>query len=299
MRAHMLLTLLAIGFTLLVAALPATTMEEADALFAASKWEEARAAYVELLEADDANLRARFRAAAASHELGQYEDAKARYEEVARRGVTGPIVMYNLACACARLGEEGEALDYLEKAVRAGYSDPGKASSDADLATIAGEERFKALLEAMKSPAMLHKGSDGLDFLVGEWDVYSGGNKVGTNRFEKEMGGFIVREHWQSGDGKRGTSQFTFVASTGLWRQSWVDQSGWTVESDGTPGEGVFRTRGKSLFPNGNSFETRDTLTRLGENRVRQLIETSADGGETWNVGFDAVFIRQGSGEKP
>jgi hypothetical protein len=37
----------------------------------------------------------------------------------------------------------------------------------------------------------------------------------------------------------------------------------------------------------------RTTLTPLGNGRVRQVIETSRDGGKTWRVGFDAVYVPQ------
>jgi len=31
----------------------------------------------------------------------------------------------------------------------------------------------------------------------------------------------------------------------------------------------------------------------LGDGRVRQVIETSRDGGKTWRVGFDAIYVRR------
>lgn len=37
---------------------------------------------------------------------------------------------------------------------------------------------------------------------------------------------------------------------------------------------------------------TRTTLTPLSGDRVRQLIEISVDGGESWRRVFDALYVR-------
>jgi predicted esterase len=61
---------------------------------------------------------------------------------------TQPYYWYNLACVLARSGGRAEALEALEQAVAAGFSDRAHMSADEDLASLRGEDRFKALVAA-------------------------------------------------------------------------------------------------------------------------------------------------------
>jgi len=54
-----------------------------------------------------------------------------------------------------------------------------------------------------------------LDFWVGEWDVYSGEEKVGENRIHKILNGCAVMEHWTAADGGEGKSLF-YVDAEGV-----------------------------------------------------------------------------------
>jgi hypothetical protein len=39
--------------------------------------------------------------------------------------------------------------------------------------------------------------------------------------------------------------------------------------------------------------ERKLTFTRIDENRVRQLGENSSDGGKTWTVAYDLLYVRK------
>jgi hypothetical protein len=43
----------------------------------------------------------------------------------------------------------------------------------------------------------------------------------------------------------------------------------------------------------GKSARQRITWTPLGGGRVRQLWESSTDGGKTWSVAFDGLYVRE------
>ena len=58
--------------------------------------------------------------------------------------------------------------------------------------------------------------------------------------------------------------------------------------------DGGVRFQGEITLPNGGAYLDRTTLTPLEEGKVRQVIETSRDGGKTWGVGFDAVYVSAG-----
>jgi len=58
---------------------------------------------------------------------------------------------YNLACSYALLGRNQEAIDSLEQAVKLGYDDGDFMLQDEDLASLREEQRFRALLERIRS----------------------------------------------------------------------------------------------------------------------------------------------------
>jgi hypothetical protein len=53
---------------------------------------------------------------------------------------------YNAACAKARAGDKKGALGLLERAVGSGFNRPSFMASDPDLASLAQEPRFQALV---------------------------------------------------------------------------------------------------------------------------------------------------------
>lgn len=56
------------------------------------------------------------------------------------------LLAYNAACAKARVGDKRGALDLLERAVKGGFNRPAFMASDPDLASLASEPRFQALV---------------------------------------------------------------------------------------------------------------------------------------------------------
>lgn len=142
-------------------------------------------------------------------------------------------------------------------------------------------------------------GFDALDFWVGEWDVRVGDQQVGTNRISKILDGCAIVEEWTDGRGGQGRSLFYHIPATGQWKQVWVTANatrpGGVKEKTLVErmADGSLRFLGEIPLPDGGSYADRTTLTPLDGDRVRQVIETSADGGQTWRVGFDAVYERR------
>lgn len=54
----------------------------------------------------------------------------------------------------------------------------------------------------------------------------------------------------------------------------------------------MVRFQGELPREDGSLVLDRTTLSPLPDGRVRQVIETSTDGGRTWEVGFDAYYSR-------
>jgi len=132
-----------------------------------------------------------------------------------------------------------------------------------------------------------------LDFWVGDWDVFlPDGVQAGTNRIELAQNGMAVIEHWSSARGGTGTSLNYFNTSDQKWKQVWVAASGWTVEMEGEFRDGAMRLEGDSI--RGTEVKRhRTTLTPRADGTVHQHIEESADGGATWEVGFDGMYRRR------
>lgn len=83
--------------------------------------------------------------------LGHWEEGLTVDRQLVRLVPENPTVHYNLACSQALLGQAEDALDSLERAVSLGYDDVGYLQNDEDLAGLRREERFRALIERIRS----------------------------------------------------------------------------------------------------------------------------------------------------
>ena len=132
------------------------------------------------------------------------------------------------------------------------------------------------------------------DFWLGEWEVRDPAGKiVGHNRIESAHGGCALIEHWTSVSGVTGTSVNLYDRDRGRWHQTWVDSGGGLLQLDG----GV---NGTSMVLEGDAFDA-DAPAKVARQRiawtpqpggVRQLWESSTDGGATWTVVFDGRYAR-------
>jgi len=135
-----------------------------------------------------------------------------------------------------------------------------------------------------------------LDFWLGEWDVREKDQVVGTNRIEKVAGGCALIENWRDVTGEEGKSLFYYLRGRREWKQVWVEPGG--VKEKHLVArfpDGSVRFQGDLPRGDGSILLDRTTLTPLGNQMVRQVIEQSADGGRTWAVGFDAIYQHPGT----
>jgi hypothetical protein len=136
-----------------------------------------------------------------------------------------------------------------------------------------------------------------LDFWVGNWRVVdSAGTALGTNRVESILGGCAIMENWTDATGSEGKSLFYYVSALQQWKQVWV--SPFAMLPGGQkekhlvvrfPDGGV-RFQGEYQGQRGLLID-RTTLRPLTHGRVRQLIEVSRDGGQTWAVTFEGFYL--------
>ncbi len=134
------------------------------------------------------------------------------------------------------------------------------------------------------------------DFWIGRWDVFQpDGKQAGENLIEPIQGGCALRETWQGRGGFTGTSLNSFEAADGRWHQTWVDNQGGRLELAG-------RLQGRAMVlssvgPNpdkpGTTLTQRIAWTPADDGSVRQLWETSEDGGTTWSTAFDGKYVKR------
>lgn len=132
------------------------------------------------------------------------------------------------------------------------------------------------------------------DFWIGDWDVTTpNGAAAGRNRIEPILGGCVLRESWTGAKGGSGTSYNAYDRQRGRWHQTWVDNGGLVLLLDGQFAGGRMVLSGETRDTTGAPVLNRITWQETGPGAVRQLWETSADGGKTWSVTFDGRYRKR------
>ncbi len=139
------------------------------------------------------------------------------------------------------------------------------------------------------------------DFWLGNWEVRDPkGGFAGTNLVERRFGDCVIQEHWKGKRSLEGSSYNIYNSATKKWHQTWVDSHGTLLELDG-----VYRDSKMVLVGASPSEEdpAKSVLQRISwekrdDGRVRQLWETSSDGGQTWTVAFDGWYSRASEAPK-
>ncbi len=134
------------------------------------------------------------------------------------------------------------------------------------------------------------------DFWLGEWDVFApNGKPAGQSRIEQISADCALLENWSSGGGAfTGKSLNIYDSNDKRWHQSWVDSSGSRLELTGGFVDKKMVLEGTALNQPGVGGKTthRITWTVNADASVRQLWESSTDGGKTWSIAFDGKYVK-------
>ena len=133
------------------------------------------------------------------------------------------------------------------------------------------------------------------DFWVGRWDVYGPkGKKAGENRIEVIADGCALLEQWTGSGGFSGKSLNIYDAGDRRWHQTWVDSGGTLLVLSGGLVEQSMVMSAVTPSPTDptRTVQQRITWTPAADGSVRQLWESSADGGKSWTVVFDGRYVR-------
>lgn len=138
------------------------------------------------------------------------------------------------------------------------------------------------------------------DFWVGQWDVTpwqapapTPQQKLGTSDVHPILQHCVISENWTGAGGSEGKSYNYWDPSLKHWRQVWIADGGGVLDYTGDYRDGAMRFLGWTLDAKGNRVEQRLTFFNVAPDTVRQLFETSRDGGRTWTAGFDGRYVRR------
>ena len=275
-----------------------TTLKEANALLAASKNAEAAAAFRSLIDADGGNLFAWLGLGQSQENLGETAKALAAYAKVIELS-PNPVyptrmAMLSIAGVHAARGDQENAYSWLNKLADSHPAPTflGIITGAKQFDSLRDQSRFKQVLERFKpcnSPEY-HQ----FDFWVGSWDVQNPqGQVVGRNDVNRIVGGCILQENWASLRASETGTSFNFYDSRDKkWHQDYYDNSG--NMGNYPPLTGEFHD-GKMVLLSAPEIRplSRWTWYEIASGKVRQMAEQSSDGGKTWAITWDSVYVKK------
>lgn len=139
-------------------------------------------------------------------------------------------------------------------------------------------------------PGGFGDGNRQADFLLGDWQVEAGdGPNVGDASISSDLSGCLFEERFTSVGGLRSIAFLYFDPFVGQWYRTYVDNQGERIELTGNfEGDALILT-GTEPTPDGREIELRFTW-RPDADGLRQTVEISRDGGETWQVHLDLRY---------
>jgi hypothetical protein len=134
------------------------------------------------------------------------------------------------------------------------------------------------------------------DFWLGEWTVTnSKGQFAGENRVAVIQNGCGIQENWSGADGGSGTSFNGYFDADRKWHQTWLDSRGGRLDLVGSLVGGKMILRGQVPVRGepGQKVLHQISWERHHDGSVRQLWQSSPDGGASWTVVFDGTYVRK------
>ncbi|MFN8336990.1 MAG: tetratricopeptide repeat protein [Cyclobacteriaceae bacterium] len=269
------------------------SMSTADSLFKSQDWTGSVRAYTMLTKANPNPKTGLIfnRLGVSLYQLSRFNDAVPAFRraiEISRN----PAVMYSLACTFSRLNLKDSCYHWLDKAATNGFREYKQLAHDNDLKALAGDKRFQEIVTKVQinaMPCLALPDYRQLDFWIGEWNVIdtNTGKMAGNSKIELILDNCVIQENWQPVAGFAAKSFSLFDAATGKWKQTYVTGDGQLLEfTDGQSQDGALQFKLKS----GNEWR-RMTFSKLGDDKVKQVGERSADG-KAWTVEYDLTYVK-------
>lgn len=138
-----------------------------------------------------------------------------------------------------------------------------------------------------------------LDFWIGDWVVSTASGKVlGTSAVSTDLSGCLLEERFRTPRGYEAVAFATFDWWEQRWYRTYIDNRGEQVRLSGGLEGNTMTLAGEEGTPGkSRTVLQRVTIVPTTEGDVRQSIEVSRDGGESWTPAVDLVYRPAGSME--
>ena len=275
------------------------SIAKADSLFFAADYKAAAAMYSMILSDTSRNAGAWSRYGFSNLSLKNYAEAIRLFEKALANKPPRGVKANSLASmgrAYAATKNNEKALIRLDSAVALGYANISILDTNDDFINIRDNQKFKSIRQrayATAYPCMANPQARQFDFWIGEWTVYTTGTKTiaGNSKVEMVSRGCALLENWDN-NASSGKSLNFVDPLTGKWRQTWVGSGNIQDFVDGEYKDGamhfVFKARGQQ----GIAVMGRFIFFNEKPGQVRQLNETSRDGGMTWSMNYDFTYVK-------
>lgn len=153
-----------------------------------------------------------------------------------------------------------------------------------------------SLISSQVAPAP--KEASQFDFWLGNWKctgeaVAADGTRSKTeaeNEIKKILGGKVVEENFTMGSFV-GRSHSVYDATAGLWRQTWVDNSGSYIALTGKFEDGTMTLTTIPSVATPKRVQ-RMVFSKISKESFEWDWETSTDNGETWSLSWHLRYTR-------
>ena len=234
-----------------------------------------------------------FRLGVARHDAGDYANAVAALEKARELKFPNPVQLpVRLARAYARLGEKEKAIAALQLALKNGFARTEQLTAENDFLSIRTDARWPELVATARKnqhPCRNAPEFRQLDYWLGEWDVEAQGQKIAQSSIQLSLDDCVIFENYATFDGAYSGKSFSlWNAGEKRWEQQYADTAGnWTHWTGGLTEGTMVMT---SSQPNAIQ---RMSYIKQGDDKVRQHIEVSTDGGKTWSTAYDGLYVRR------
>ena len=264
----------------------------AAAAIQAPDWPRAADLYSELTRIEPENAVAWYRLGLATFRSGGHKPtARQAFEKAIELGFPPAPALLGIARSFASDADNEAAFKNLERLAELGPSSfaLSQLTSDDDFAALSSDARFKQLIVRL-TPCATEEYRQ-FDFWLGAWNVVSPqAQPLGTNTITESLDGCMLIENWESASGgQKGMSINYYDNQEKIWTQIFRDNSGnianWPTITGGFTDGSMVLESAEDAQP-----RTRWIWTRQDDGRVRQMAESSSDGGDTWTVVWDSYY---------
>lgn len=133
------------------------------------------------------------------------------------------------------------------------------------------------------------------DFWAGDWIAYDRetNRELGRDTVDRFLDGCVILENWVGASGFNGTSLNMYDIADGKWHQTWTDNQGGITFLEGGITDGKMVMEGTVPNPDASDHRGRIRITwqTMPQGGVREIGETSIDGGTSWQPDFDILYV--------